>query len=77
MSRPDQEHPDPAVSKWLHHIALRALAGERVWIPGFGIFYRLERKGRWTENVRTRERMRVPPMWALGFRATKPNRGNA
>lgn len=48
--------------------------GELLW-PHFGKFLIKRSKARNVSNPKTREAMRVPPRWHLGFRASKDQKG--
>lgn len=52
-------------------IARAARGGERVDVPGFGVFVSRSRKPRRVRNVRDGEEMYLPRIESLGFRAAK------
>jgi len=52
-------------------IAEKALHGERVVIPGFGVFYKRTRKSRRIRNPQTLELMQLPRTVSIGFRTSK------
>lgn len=52
-------------------IAEKALHGERVSIPGFGVFYKRTRKSRRIANPQTKELMQLPATVSIGFRTSK------
>lgn len=52
-------------------IAEQVLSGDSLTVPGFGTFYRVQRKARRVRNPKTGEMMMLPERTAVGFRMSK------
>jgi nucleoid DNA-binding protein len=52
-------------------IRVRCLAGERVYVPGFGVFRPVKRASRVVRNPQTKELMTLPELHSFSLRASK------
>ncbi|MGC8917145.1 MAG: HU family DNA-binding protein [Thermoanaerobaculum sp.] len=64
-------HAARAVEILVDAICEWVAAGERVAVPGLGIFYASERAGRKVRDPNTGEEVQLPPVRVARFRASK------
>ena len=58
------------IRNWLAFVAHEVAAGQKVVVPGFGVFYPASSKAHAVRDINTGERIELPTKRRLGFRAS-------